>query len=429
MKVLVIGSGGREHAIAWKLAKSPLVRHVYVAPGNAGTHREPKTENIAIDPLNFPALTDFVRAQQIDFTIVGPEGPLVAGITDYFTALNLPCLGPTKAAAQIEGSKVFAKSFMQRHNIPTARAQVFTSLPEASDYLKQCRFPIVIKADGLASGKGVIIAKDFLQAQTVCEEILAHKRFGDAGHQVIIEDYIEGEEVSFIVLCDGKHFLTLATSQDHKARDDGDQGPNTGGMGAYSPAPVVTPQLYSEILDQVIKPTIRGMAQEGHAYQGFLYAGLMITPQNEIKVLEFNCRFGDPETQAILMRLTSDFAELCVNALQGKLDNTFARWDERIALGTVLASVGYPDNYHTGDIIPTLHDIPPSKYYKIFHAGTKIEEGRIVTNGGRVLCVTALGHTFHEAQKKAYRLVKKVTWDGVFYRNDIGHRALKYDEE
>lgn len=427
MKILIIGQGGREHALAWKLARSPLVDHVYVAPGNAGTHREPKVENVAIDPLNFSDLADFAKTKQITFTVVGPEAPLVGGIVDYFQSRHLRCLGPKKIAAQLEGSKVFAKAFMQRYGIPTAHSQVFSETAPAIAYLETCRFPQVIKADGLAAGKGVIIVQDKDQGIKVIEEMLSLGRFGEAGHQVIIEDFIQGEEVSFIALCDGKHFIPLATSQDHKARDDGDLGPNTGGMGAYSPAPLVTPALQNQILQQVILPTLAGIEKEGAAYTGFLYAGLMITPEQEIYVLEYNCRFGDPETQPILMRLKSDFAQMCLASLEGTLDAYDVTWDPRIAVGVVLAARGYPDAIETGDVVPTLNDIPPGKNYKIFHAGTKLVEGRIVTNGGRVLCVCGLGESFYDAQKRAYKLVRKAAWDGVFYRTDIGHRALKYD--
>ncbi|MFI4937065.1 MAG: phosphoribosylamine--glycine ligase [Candidatus Berkiellales bacterium] len=425
MKVLVIGNGGREHALSWKLAQSPLVDRVYTAPGNAGTHREPKVENLAIDPLNFADLVDFVKREHIDFTVVGPESPLVGGIVDYFQERNLLCLGPSQFCAQLEGSKVYAKAFMQQNGIPTAHAEIFQDPIQAQQYLASATYPIVIKADGLAAGKGVIIAENRLQAEQAIDAMLLQKRFGKASAQIVIEDFIQGEEVSFIVLSDGYHFIPLATSQDHKARDDLDKGPNTGGMGAYSPAPLVTPALHDEIIKQVITPTLSGMAKLGHPFQGFLYAGLMITPKNEIKVLEFNCRFGDPETQPILMRLTSDFAQMCLAALEGKLDNYQPTWDPRPALGVVLAAHGYPEHYDKGDVIPTLNDIPPSDQYKIFHAGTLIEGGKIVTNGGRVLCVTALGDNFSDAQEKAYRLVNKVKWDGVFYRKDIGYRALK----
>ncbi len=425
MKVLVIGNGGREHALAWKLAQSPLIKQVFVAPGNAGTYREPKVENVAINPLHFEDLVAFAKNQQIDFTVVGPEAPLVEGIVDYFQSKDLLCLGPTKACAQLEGSKVFSKAFMQRHGIPTAKATVFTDIASAEKYLTQCHFPVVIKADGLASGKGVVIAQDKTSASECIVEILSNKRFGNAGNQIIIEDFVKGEEVSFIVLCDGEHYVPFATSQDHKARDDDDKGPNTGGMGAYSPAPLVTQNLHDKIIATVIAPTLKGLAQEGNPFQGFLYAGLMIGPNQEINVLEYNCRFGDPETQPILMRLKSDFAQMCLDALHQKLDTYTTIWDPNVAVGVVLAANGYPDNPHLGDVIPTLNDIPPDDFYKIFHAGTKIEEGRIITTGGRVLCITALGEDVSQAQAKAYRIVKKVAWDGVFYRNDIGNKALK----
>lgn len=424
MKVLVIGNGGREHALAWKLAQSPLVQRVYVAFGNAGTYREPKVENVSIDPLDFEALSDFVKKETIDFTVVGPEAPLVAGIKDYFNQKGLLCLGPTQACAQLEGSKAFAKDFMQRHHIPTARSEIFTEADKAQHYLLQCQYPIVIKADGLAAGKGVVIAANQAEASLAIDQMLTQKRFGDASAKIIIEDFIQGEEISFIVLTDGQHCIPLATSQDHKARDDQDLGPNTGGMGAYSPAPLVSPDLFKKIMNQVILPTISGMAKDGHPYQGFLYAGLMITPNHDIKVLEYNCRFGDPETQPILMRLTSDFAQMCLATLNGELDTYAASWDPRSALGVVLAARGYPDDYVKGDPILTIHDIPPSDQYKIFHAGTKIEGGRIITNGGRVLCVTALGQTLSDAKERAYKVVNKVKWDGIFYRNDIGNKGI-----
>lgn len=425
IKLLVIGNGGREHALAWKLAQSSNVQKVYVAPGNAGTHREPKVENVAIDPLDFAALTDFVKHQHIHFTVVGPELPLVAGIVDYFTERDLLCLGPTKACAQLEGSKAFAKAFMLRHGIPTAKAKTFTNTDEANAYLVTCAFPQVIKADGLAAGKGVVIVQNLEQAQETVDAMLAQHRFGSAGNQVVIEEFIQGEEVSFIVLSDGVNCVPLATSQDHKTRDDHDLGPNTGGMGAYSPAPLVTPSMHQKIMEQVITPTLEGMAKEGNPFKGFLYAGLMITKAGEIKVLEFNTRFGDPETQPVLMRLQSDFAQMCLNALEGHLGGYIASWDQRPALGVVLAANGYPDHYHKGTIIPTLNDIAPSDTYKIFHAGTLLQEGNIVTNGGRVLCVTALGENYQDAQEKAYQIVKKASFDGLFYRNDIGHRAIK----
>ncbi|MGD9591505.1 MAG: phosphoribosylamine--glycine ligase [Candidatus Berkiella sp.] len=427
MKILVIGNGGREHAIAWKLAQSPLVNQIFVAPGNAGTFREPKVENVAISMLAFEALTDFVIQNQIDFTVVGPEAPLVAGIVDYFESKNLLCLGPSAACAQLEGSKVFSKEFMKQCGIPTAKALTFTKTEDADAYLKTCQYPVVIKADGLAAGKGVVIANDQASAHSAVYEMLSQKRFGDASAKIIIEDFIQGEELSFIVLCDGKNYIPLATSQDHKARDDNDSGPNTGGMGAYSPAPIASPFLHAKILESVIEPTLKGLSDQGTPFKGFLYAGLMISPKGDIHVLEYNCRFGDPETQPILMRLKSDFAQLCLDALQGKLDTYQAKWDTQVALGVVLAANGYPDNPHLGDACPTLNEIPPSEEYKIFHAGTKIEEGRIVISGGRVLCVTALGDTVAQAQANAYRIVKKAAWDSVFYRTDIGYKALKYD--
>ncbi len=425
MKVLVIGNGGREHALAWKLAQSPLVHQVFVAPGNAGTYREPKVENVPLTPLQFDALADFAIQNQIDFTVVGPEAPLVAGIVDYFESKNLLCLGPSMACAQLEGSKVFSKDFMLRHGIPTAKSRVFTQASEADAYLESVTFPVVIKADGLASGKGVVIANDIETAKITVYEMLSQKRFGDAGAQIIIEDFIQGEELSFIVLCDGEHYIPLATSQDHKARDDNDKGPNTGGMGAYSPAPIATPLLHAKILSTVIEPTLQGLASEGTPFKGFLYAGLMISPLGDIHVLEYNTRFGDPETQPILMRLKSDFAQLCLDALHAKLDTYQPEWDSRVALGVVLAANGYPDNPNLGDACPTLNNIGPGDEYKIFHAGTKIDDGRIVISGGRVLCITALGETVKEAQDNAYRVVKKAAWDSVFYRNDIGFKALK----
>lgn len=428
MKALVIGNGGREHALAWKLAQSPLINTVFVAPGNAGTYREPKVQNVDISPLQFEKLCDFAKQQQIDFTVVGPEAPLVAGIVDYFEANNLLCFGPSAKAAQLEGSKVYSKAFMQRHGIPTAKAAVFTDLVDAERYLENTKYPVVIKADGLASGKGVVIVQDKSNAKATLYEILAQKRFGEAGNQVIIEDFISGEELSFIVICDGEHYIPMASSQDHKARDDGDKGPNTGGMGAYSPAPLLTQSLHEKICAQVIEPTLKGLASDGIAYKGFLYAGLMISPEGEINVLEFNCRFGDPETQPILMRLKSDFAQLCLDALHQKLDTYQIQWDAQVALGVVLAANGYPDNPQFGAACLTLNDIPPGEFYKIFHAGTKIEEGRIVISGGRVLCVTALGDSVQDAQTKAYRLVKKVAWDSVFYRNDIGFKAIPRTE-
>lgn len=424
MDILVIGNGGREHAICWKLASSPSVHHVYCAPGNAGTQREPKVENVPINPLDFSALFEFAKHKKVDFTVVGPEAPLVAGITDYFAAKNLPCLGPNQFCAQLEGSKAFSKAFMLNHGIPTAQARIFSSPQDALRHLAQSTYPLVIKADGLAAGKGVRIVTDLSHAQTYIEHLFSLQSVNTTETKVVIEDFIEGEEVSFIVLADGTDCLPLATSQDHKTRDNGDKGPNTGGMGAYSPAPLVTPELHQKIMSQIITPTLEGMQRMGQPYRGFLYAGLMITPKNDIQVLEYNCRFGDPETQAILMRLQSDFAELCYCALNGTLSTYQAIWDPRSALGVVLAAHGYPDHYVKDQIIPTLSDLPSSDTYKIFHAGTRIESGNILTAGGRVLCPTALGHTLAEAQQKAYQLVNKVKWDGVFCRTDIGYKAL-----
>lgn len=425
MKLLVIGNGGREHALAWKLAQSPLVERIYVAKGNAGTHREPKVENIDIDPLNFEGLVDFAKREAIDFTVVGPEVPLVAGIVNYFEERDLPCLGPNQYAAQLEGSKAFSKAFMQKYHIPTAKADTFSDSKQALDFLNTTPYPVVIKADGLAAGKGVIIAQDKEEAKAAVHTLISQRLFGSPEQKILIEEFLEGEEVSFIVLSDGVNFIPFATSQDHKRRDDADKGPNTGGMGAYSPAPIITPDLHQKILASIIVPTLAGMRQEGSLFKGFLYAGLMITPNFEIKVLEFNCRFGDPETQPVLMRLQSDFAQMCQAALQGNLHLFSAQWTKEPALGVVLASRGYPDNVTTGVPLPHLNEIPPSPQYKIFHAGTKMEDSQIVSNGGRVLCVTALGEDIAHAQQQAYRLLKKIAWEGGFYRHDIGYKALK----
>lgn len=417
MQLLVIGSGGREHALAWKLACSPLVHKVFVAPGNAGTYREPKVENVALDPMDFPALVLFAKNQGIRFTIVGPEAPLVAGIVDYFQAHDLLCFGPTQKAAQLEGSKAFAKAFMHRHGIPTAPAQIFCDSKEALDALAEASFPLVIKADGLAAGKGVVITHTLAQAKQAIHTL--------GTQTIILEAFLEGQELSFIVISDGQHFQPLATSQDHKKRDAGDQGPNTGGMGAYSPVPFATPALQTQIVSEVIAPTLRGMQAEGIPFLGFLYAGLMITPNQQIYVLEYNCRLGDPETQPLLMRLRSDFATLCLSTLQGTLQNETIDWDPRYALGVVLASKGYPNAYTQGDVLTHLHDMPsPSQYVKLFHAGTQMQDGNIVTTGGRVLCATALRGTLGEAQTAAYTLAQKAAWPNAFYRTDIGWRAL-----
>ena len=423
MNVLVIGSGGREHALAWKAAQSPLVDTVYVAPGNAGTALERGLENIDIDVMNFSALADFAQAQSVGLTIVGPEAPLVEGIVDYFSERQLPCFGPGKGAAQLEGSKAFTKDFLARHNIPTADYQNFTEVEPALAYLEEKGAPIVVKADGLAAGKGVIVAETLEQAQDAVKDMLSGNAFGDAGCRVVIEEFLEGEEASFIVIADGEHILPMATSQDHKRVGDGDTGPNTGGMGAYSPAPVVTPEVHQRIMEQVIEPTIKGMAEEGNSYTGFLYAGLMITPDGQPKVIEYNCRFGDPETQPIMMRLKSDLVELCQSALSKSLDKNQTEWDPRAAVGVVLAAGGYPASYAKGKVISGLSEAT-DETQKVFHAGTKIESGNTVTNGGRVLCATGLGDTVTEAQQSAYELAKQVSWEDMFFRTDIAYRAI-----
>ncbi len=423
MKILIIGNGGREHALAWKTAQSPQVDHVFVAPGNAGTEKEANIENIDIAVTDIPALIQFVQENQVELTIVGPEAPLVIGIVDQFQAQGLRIFGPTQGAAQLEGSKAFTKDFLARHNIPTAAYENFTEIEPAIAYVKQQSTPIVIKADGLAAGKGVIIAHTEQEAIVAIEDMLAGNRFGDAGHRVVIEEFLTGEEASFIVMADGKHVLSLATSQDHKARDDGDKGPNTGGMGAYSPAPVVTAEITKKVMQSVIMPTIEGMAAEGHEYSGFLYAGLMISPNGDLKVLEYNCRFGDPETQPIMMRLQSDLVELCQAAIDHKLDTIEAKWDSRVAVGVVLAAGGYPDAYEKHHIIDGLDQVD-SDNSKVFHAGTTIKDSQVVTNGGRVLCMVALGDTVAQAQVLAYQQSSKIQWPNRFYRNDIAYRAI-----
>ena len=422
MKILVIGGGGREHALAWKAAQSKDVDIVYVAPGNAGTAHELKLENVAIDAEDISALTTFAKARQIDLTIVGPEAPLVLGVVDAFQAAGLRCFGPTQGAAQLEGSKAFTKDFLARHHIPTAAYGNFTDIDEAIAYIQQQGAPIVVKADGLAAGKGVILAQTEAEAITAVRDMLADNAFGEAGHRVVVEEFLSGEEASFIVMVDGEHILPMATSQDHKARDDGDTGPNTGGMGAYSPAPVVTPEIHDRVMREVIEPTVRGMAAEGYPYTGFLYAGLMIAADGTPKVLEYNCRFGDPETQPIMMRLKSDLVSLCNTALDGKLDTISTEWDPRPSLGVVLAAGGYPGSYNKGDIIMGLPAETPDS--KVFHAGTTEKDGQIVTNGGRVLCAVALGNTVAEAQKQAYQLVDQIHWKGMYCRRDIGYRAI-----
>ncbi len=428
MKVLVIGSGGREHALAWKCAQSDSVEKVFVAPGNAGTAREEKLENIAIDVMDFTPLADFADSNKIELTIVGPEAPLVDGIVDYFQERELPCFGPSARAAQLEGSKAFTKDFLHNHDIPTAAYQTFTNLDLALAYIRENGTPIVIKADGLAAGKGVIVALTEDEAIETLEDMLSGNKFGKAGHRVVIEEFLEGEEASFIAMVDGSNVLPMATSQDHKARDDGDKGPNTGGMGAYSPAPVVTVEVYQRIMDQVILPTVKGMAEDGNDYTGFLYAGLMVSPTGEIAVVEFNCRFGDPEAQPIMLRLKSDLAEHCAAALNQNLDQQTADWDSRCAVGVVLASGGYPGTYNKGEVIDGL-DTPQGDHQKVFHAGTAERDGDIVTNGGRVLCATALGDSVSEAQAAAYALANSINWNNVYFRNDIAYRAIAREND
>jgi phosphoribosylamine---glycine ligase len=427
MKVLIIGSGGREHALAWKVAQAPEVTKVFVAPGNAGSARENKVENVAIDVLDKEALAELALREGVALTIVGPEAPLVDGLVDHFRQRRLKCFGPTRGAAQLEGSKAFTKDFLARHNIPTAAYGNFTDLDKALAYLNEKGAPIVIKADGLAAGKGVIVAMTLPEAEAAVRDMLAGNRFGDAGHRVVIEEFLEGEEASFIVMVDGKNVLPMATSQDHKRVGDGDTGPNTGGMGAYSPAPVVTPAVHDRIMEEVIYPTVRGMASEGNPYIGFLYAGLMISPEGAPKVIEFNCRFGDPETQPIMMRLQSNLAELCLTALEGKLDHAQAQWDPRPALGVVMAAGGYPDDYRKGDRIDGLDNVD-SADLKVFHAGTREEDGRVLTHGGRVLCITALGNSVAEAQARAYQGLAGIHWADCQYRRDIGYRAVEREQ-
>ena len=421
MKVLVIGSGGREHAIAWQCARFSEVHHIFVAPGNAGSALENKVSNVEIGSEDIPALIDFAKKKSIDITIVGPEAPLVMGIVDDFRDQGLAIFGPTKLAAQLEGSKAFCKDFLYRNNIPTAFYKTFTEVEKAKLYVKEKGTPIVIKADGLAAGKGVIIAQTELEAFDAIHDMLQGNRFGNAGSRVVIEEFLAGEEASFIVMVDGSNILPMATSQDHKARDNGDKGPNTGGMGAYSPAPIVSPAIFDEVMDTVIKATVDAMQSEGIPYTGFLYAGLMIDDKGKVKVLEYNCRFGDPETQPIMMRLKSNLAKLCISATQGALDSAKAEWDERTCLGVVMAANGYPEAYIKGEKI----EIPDESLdSKIFHAGTKLEKGNIYSNGGRVLCATALGADIKDAQTKAYELIEKVKWEGAYYRTDIGLKGL-----
>jgi phosphoribosylamine--glycine ligase len=421
MKILVIGGGGREHALAWKLAASPRVRRVYVAPGNGGTARDRRMQNVAI--AGNDALADFVVAEGIGLTVVGPEAPLAAGVVDAFRARGLPIFGPTRAAAQLESSKDFAKAFMKRHGIPTAEYRTFSDAAAARAYVDRRGAPVVIKADGLAAGKGVVVATTLAEAHAAIDSMLVDSRMGSAGARVVIEEFLEGEEASFIVMSDGRHVLALATSQDHKRLRDGDAGPNTGGMGAYSPAPVVTPGLHAKVLREIIQPAVAGMAADGIVYTGFLYAGLMIAKDGQPRTLEFNCRMGDPETQPIMLRMKSDLVELIEHAVAGTLDHAEVEWDRRTALGVVLAAAGYPDSPREGD--PIEHLPVDADDCIVFHAGTRLQDGRLVTSGGRVLCVTALGDSAQLAQRRAYEAVEEVQFSGMQYRRDIGHRALK----
>ena len=421
MKVLVIGSGGREHAIAWQCAQFDEVEHVFVAPGNAGTALESKISNIGVESENISGLISFAKEEMIDITIVGPEAPLVLGIVDQFKDEGLAIFGPSKLAAQLEGSKAFCKDFLERNNIPTAFYKVFTEAKSAIEYVKEQGTPIVIKADGLAAGKGVIIATSLEVATNAINDMLEGNRFGEAGSRVVIEEFLVGEEASFIVMVDGKNILPMATSQDHKARDNGDMGPNTGGMGAYSPAPVVSDLVYENAMEKVIRPTVDAMKNEGMPYTGFLYAGLMIGQNGDVKVLEYNCRFGDPETQPIMMRLQSNLANLCLLGARGSLANVTAEWDSRSSLGVVMAAKGYPNSYQKGDLI----SLPESSSSaKVFHAGTKLDNEKILSNGGRVLCATSLGKDLKDAQNRAYSLVNEIEWDGSYFRTDIGFKGL-----
>jgi phosphoribosylamine--glycine ligase len=420
MKLLVVGSGGREHAIAWRLSQSPRIQKVYVAPGNGGTAREPGVENVSIS--NMDKLADFALAEKIHLTVVGPEAPLAEGIVDLFRSKGLRIFGPTRACARLESSKEFAKEFMARHGIPSAKFAAFDEPRAAHQYVEANAAPIVVKADGLAAGKGVVVAASLAEAHAAIDRILVDRALGAAGGRIVIEEFLEGEEASFIVLVDGEHVLPLATSQDHKRLKDGDLGPNTGGMGAYSPAPVVTPELHSRVVREVIVPVVAGMAEEGHPYSGFLYAGLMIDSSGSPRVLEFNCRLGDPETQPILLRLKSDLFELIEHALEGSLDRVEANWDRRAALGVVLAAARYPDVPRKGDIVTGLP--AAGEDFRVFHSGTALENGAVVTQGGRVLCVTALGDSISMAQRRAYAIVEGIRFDGMQYRCDIGFRAV-----
>lgn len=427
MKVLIIGNGGREHALAWKAAQSQLVSEVFVAPGNPGTASEDKIKNVNIGVTDVDALVSFAKENNVDLTIVGPEAPLVIGVVDAFQAADLRIFGPSKNAAQLEGSKSFTKDFLARHNIPTAKYEVFTETDKALEYLDKVGAPIVIKADGLAAGKGVIVAMNLDEAKDAVKDMLSGNAFGDAGSRVVIEDFLSGEEASFIVMVDGENVVPMATSQDHKRVGDKDTGPNTGGMGAYSPAPVVTQDVFNKVMEQIISPTVNGMKAEGNKYVGFLYAGLMIDAQGNPKVIEYNCRFGDPETQPIMMRMQSDLVDLCNKAVDGKLKGEIAKYDDRAAVGVVLAAKNYPSTPQKGDVISGLDYNFPSDT-KIFQAGTSLKDGNVVTSGGRVLCATALGNTVLEAQQKAYEAIKHINWDGMFYRSDIAYRAIEREQ-
>jgi len=427
MKVLVIGSGGREHALAWKCAQSTDVGEVLVAPGNAGTALEATVRNVDVSSDDIEALARLAQSENVGLTIVGPEAPLVAGIVDRFTELGLPCFGPSAAAAQLEGSKAFSKDFLARHDIPTAAYQNFSELDAALAYIRQQGAPIVIKADGLAAGKGVIVAMTLEEAEQAAIDMLSGNKFGDAGARIVVEEFLAGEEASFIVITDGTNVVPMATSQDHKARDEGDLGPNTGGMGAYSPAPVITPDIERKIMDLVIRPTLEGMREDGNNYVGFLYAGLMIMADDTPKVIEFNCRFGDPETQPIMARLKSDLAALCKATLDGTLGDQTTDWDPRASLGVVMAAGGYPQSYARGHVITGLDDAD-SETQKVFHAGTAAGADGVITSGGRVLCVVGLGETVEQAAAESYAAVSKINWDDVYFRRDIGHRAIAREQ-
>jgi phosphoribosylamine--glycine ligase len=428
MNILIIGSGGREHALAWKAAQSDLAEKVYVAPGNAGTALEPKLENVDIGVEDIESLVKFANDNKIGLTIVGPEAPLVIGVVDAFTKAGVKCFGPTAGAAQLEGSKAFTKDFLARHNIPTADYGNFTDIDQALAYLQEKGAPIVIKADGLAAGKGVIVAETMEQAQSAVKDMLSGNAFGEAGHRVVIEEFLDGEEASFIVMADGKNILPMATSQDHKRVGDGDTGLNTGGMGAYSPAPVVTDIIYQRILDEVIYPTVNGMAQEGLPYTGFLYAGLMIMSDGTPRVIEYNCRFGDPETQPIMLRMNSDLVRHCLAAIDGKLDTEKSVWDPRASLGVVMAASGYPGSYAKDEAIYGLNELDFEASQKVFHAGTKLHDNQVTSAGGRVLCATALGQNVTQAQQNAYELIKEIDWPTAYYRKDIGYRAIQREQ-